>query len=246
VKRGFPTAVYRETRRLQEDLERLQIERLRLIGLLEEHLSPDLVAELLSGTRSPKLGGRRATVGVLFCDLRGFTRFTATEDPDEVVRHLNQFFHAMTTALFQHGATVDKFIGDAILAFFKRRGREGKKALAARVFACASEMRERFESLSGRWRAGRGLGLGMGLSLGEVILGHVGSGKHVDFTVIGRPVNLAARLCAVAGAGEILVPVEFRRLLGPGGAWDEMPPQSFKGFDEPVTAYALRSPIALS
>ena len=231
---------------LHESLEKLQIERLRLIGLLEEHLSPDLVAELLDGKSTLKLGGERATVGVLFCDIRGFTRFTRSEEPGEVVRHLNQFFHAMTTVLFNHGATVDKFIGDAILAYFKRRGRESKKALAGRVTACAFEMRERFQALSGRWRIGRALGLGMGLSLGEVILGHVGSGKHVDYTVIGSPVNLAARLCAVAGAGEILVGLDFRRLLESNAAWEQLPQQTFKGFDAPLAIFANASPNALA
>lgn len=232
----------REITDLHESLEKLQIERLRLIGLLEEHLSPDLVAELISGTRSLKLGGKRATVGVLFCDLRGFTHFTASEDADEVVRHLNQFFHAMTTVLFNHGATVDKFIGDAILAYFKRKGREGKRALAERVCACAFEMRGRFQALSGHWRAGRGLGLGMGLSLGEVILGHVGSGKHVDYTVVGSPVNLAARLCAVAGAGEILITEPLARALTNRKAWEGMPPQVFKGFEGPIVTYVNRAP----
>jgi adenylate cyclase len=227
---------------LHESLEQLQIERLRLIGLLEEHLSPDLVAELISGTRSLKLGGTRSTVGVLFCDLRGFTHFTANEDPDEVVRHLNQFFHTMTTALFDHGATVDKFIGDAILAYFKRRGREGKKALAERVRACAFEMRERFQALSGRWRIGSKLGLGMGLSLGEVILGHVGSGKHVDYTVVGSPVNLAARLCAVAGAGDILITEPLALALANCKEWKAMPPQVFKGFEEPIVTYVNKAP----
>jgi len=230
-----------EITELHETLEKLQIERLKLIGLLEEHLSPDLVAELLDGSMALKLGGTRETLGVLFCDLRGFTRFTSTENPDSVVKHLNQFFHAMTTVLFKHGATLDKFIGDAILAYFKKKD-EDTPALARRALACAFEMRERFADLTERWQIGKGLGLGMGLSVGEVILGHVGSGKHVDYTVVGIPVNLASRLCAVAGPGEILITEALAEALGNPKDWEPLPPQTFKGFEEPVKTYVNRKP----
>jgi hypothetical protein len=97
-----------ELKALRETVERLQIERLRLIGFLEEHLSPDLVEELLSESHSHSLGGTREHVVVFFSDLRSFTQFSALESVDSVVDHLNQFFHAMTTILFRHGATVDK------------------------------------------------------------------------------------------------------------------------------------------
>ena len=224
---------------LQETLDKLQIERFKLIGLLEEHLSPDIVKELLEGNQPQKLGGRRETVAVLFCDLRGFTRFTAARPADEVVAHLNQFFHSMTTVLFSHQATVDKFIGDAILAFFQQRETPIGE-LAKNAAACALRMRESFGALSDVWHAGKALGLGMALSIGEVILGQVGSGRHVDFTIIGSPVNMASRLCALAGPGEIIVTKEFVEALGDTSGWVEMPPQQIKGFDEPVKAFANR------
>jgi adenylate cyclase len=224
---------------LEETIERMQIERLRLIGLLEEHLSPDLVAEILEGTRKLRLGGARETVTVLFCDLRGFTRFTSSEDPDRVVGLLNQFFHVMTTVLFAHGATVDKFIGDSIMAFFRKRDLPDRDPVAM-ASACAREMQIRFTALSANWEIGKSLGLGIGLSLGEVILGHVGSGKHVDFTVIGSPVNLASRLCALAGAGEILASEAFVREISKDEGWEPLQPQKIKGFDEPVSAFVTR------
>lgn len=231
---------HRELTDLHETLERLQVERFRLIGLLEEHLSPDLVSQLLDGTRQLQLGGQREHVAVLFCDLRGFTRFTAQQPPDVVVAHLNQFFHAMTTVLFRHGATVDKFIGDAILAYFRQQESTGAE-VARRVVDCALEMREKFAALSVQWALGGQLGLGLGLAYGEVVLGHVGSGKHVDFTVIGSPVNLASRLCALAGAGEILATEALVSALADDAGWERLAPQTIKGFDEPVPARTNRS-----
>lgn len=229
----------RELADLQETLERLQVERFRLIGLLEEHLSPDLVAQLLDGTRQLQLGGQRERVAVLFCDLRGFTRFTSQQPPDVVVAHLNQFFHAMTTVLFKHGATVDKFIGDAILAYFRQQESTDAE-VARRVAACAFEMRDRFAALSAGWALGGQLGLGLGVAYGEVVLGHVGSGKHVDFTVIGSPVNLASRLCALAGGGEVLATEALVALLAGDAGWEPLPPLKIKGFEEPVVVRVHR------
>jgi adenylate cyclase len=102
-------------------------------------------------------------------------------------------------------------------------------------------MQEKFTSLSSRWSLGSDLGLGIGLAYGEVVLGHVGSGKHVDYTVIGSPVNLASRLCAIAGAGEILATDELVRVFGTSETWEALPPQKIKGFDEPVPAFVSRA-----
>jgi adenylate cyclase len=103
-------------------------------------------------------------------------------------------------------------------------------------------MQERFSGLRERWQHVGDLGLGIGLSLGEVILGHVGSGKHVDFTVVGTPVNLASRLCALASSGEILASAPFVKALDSPQGWSPLPPLTIKGFDETIQAYTSRRP----
>ena len=213
---------------IDEQLLGLTLENLKLRGLLEEHLGQRVTEEILGGKVSTKLGGERKRVGIMMPDLRAFTAFSDRVGPVSVVEFLNIFFRMTTACVERHGGFVDKFIGDAILAIF-----DGN-AIAA-MPACAREIVRRFDALP----PPEGLGLGIGLAAGEVILGYVGSGRKVDFTVIGSPVNLASRLSGLAKAGEILMDAEVRAALEPDAAVRSAGHSAIKGFTQPIEIFRL-------
>lgn len=214
----------------EEELNSLKLENLRLRGLLEEHLGKRISDEILDGKFPSRFGGERKRVSVLMADLRGFTSFSEKNNPEVVVQFLNRFFRSMTACVEHHGGMVDKFIGDAVLAIF-----ESGHSLSAAT--CSLEMLSRFHSMD----TPAGVGLGIGISSGEVVLGYVGSGRKVDFTVIGSAVNLAARLSSIAGAGEILIDRETLDLGLTDHLVESLGSRAIKGFSRDVEIFSLRS-----
>ena len=153
-----------------------------------------LVDYVLENLETVELGGQKKELTILFSDVRNFTTLTESADPTELIALLNEYLAAMTEIIFKYDGIVDKFIGDGILAYWGAFTPGRNHALLA---AQASlEMLERLAGLNRRWE-GEGrktIAIGIGLNTGEVIFGNVGSGKKIEFTVIGDPVNLASRL----------------------------------------------------
>jgi adenylate cyclase len=177
-------------------------ERRHLRRTFERYVAPGVVAEILADPAAAQgiLRGRTLEVTVLFCDLKGFTRLTrersAAGDSEAHVRQLNTYLTAMVDVIMAHGGTVDKFIGDAVMAVFGSpvgRG-EGEEARAA--VACAGAMGEALAGLNAEWqKAGiECLANGIGIASGPAVVGQIGSPKRMEFTVIGDTVNRAARL----------------------------------------------------
>ena len=166
----------------------------RTRGTLDRYVSPALVDYVLENLETVELGGQKKELTILFSDVRNFTTLTESADPTELITLLNEYLAAMTEIIFKYDGIVDKFIGDGILAYWGAFTPGKNHALLA---AQASlEMLERLADLNRRWE-GEGrktIAIGIGLNTGEVIFGNVGSGKKIEFTVIGDPVNLAARL----------------------------------------------------
>ena len=177
-------------------LERL--EKLRTRRTLERYVSKNLVKEILDNPDSyyHSLRGTRVPATMLFSDLIGFTTLSEKADPEELVRHLNEYLTKMTAVIFEHGGTLDKFIGDAIMAVWGNVHSYGVTEDAKRAVRAAYGMRLALKALNEGWREqGRmGLGMGVGVNHGEVIVGNVGSTERMDPTVIGDAVNLASRL----------------------------------------------------
>ena len=177
-------------------LERL--EKLRTRRTLERYVSKNLVAEILENPDSyySSLRGVRVPVTILFSDLIGFTTLAEKADPEALVAQLNEYLSGMTSEIFNNGGTLDKFIGDAIMAVWGNVRSLGTAQDAKCCARAALGMRRQLSQLNQSWREqGRmGLGMGIGVNHGEVIVGNIGSQERMDPTVIGDAVNLASRL----------------------------------------------------
>jgi adenylate cyclase len=177
-------------------LERL--EKVRTRRTLERYVSKNLVAEILENPDSyySSLRGMRVPVTILFSDLIGFTTLAEKADPEALVAQLNEYLSRMTSEIFSNGGTLDKFIGDAIMAVWGNVRSLGTAQDAKSCARAALGMRRQLSQLNQIWREqGRmGLGMGIGVNHGEVIVGNIGSQERMDPTVIGDAVNLASRL----------------------------------------------------
>jgi len=177
-------------------LERL--EKLRTRRTLERYVSKNLVKEILENPDSyySSLRGVRVPATILFSDLIGFTTLSEKADPEALVSQLNEYLSRMTSVVFKNGGTLDKFIGDAIMAVWGNVRSFGMAQDTKDCVRAALAMRRELRQLNQRWREeGRmGLGMGIGINQGEVIVGNIGSHERMDPTVIGDSVNLASRL----------------------------------------------------
>ena len=175
-----------------------RLEKLRTRRTLERYVSKNLVREILENPDSyySSLRGVRVPVTILFSDLIGFTTLSEKADPEALVAQLNEYLSGMTSAIFTNGGTLDKFIGDAIMAVWGNVRSLGMAQDAKNCAHSALAMRQTLRQLNETWRGeGRmGLGMGIGINHGEVIVGNIGSHERMDPTVIGDAVNLASRL----------------------------------------------------
>jgi adenylate cyclase len=195
------TAVVVETIRAHERLAREQVARANYSRFLPQYV----VQQLLEKPESFALGGTNQTVTVLFADIRGFTRLSEQEKPEKILQLLNRYFSEMTELIFMHGGTLDKYIGDGLMALFGAP--TASEADATNSVRTAIAMQRRLQQLNIELMADGfdALGIGIGLHTGEAIVGYVGSEKRSEYTAIGDTVNLAARLEANALAGQILM-----------------------------------------
>lgn len=185
---------------------------------LERFLAPEVAAVVAAAGAPLGAGGERRTVSVLFSDIRGFTGLAEQLPPETVAEVLTEYFTSMTAEVFAHGGMLDKFLGDGLLAVWGAPFDTPDEAV--RALEAARAMRTALVTLNAAW-AGRGLptlSVGIGLARGEVFAGRIGSDHRLDYTVIGDTVNVAARLCAVAGADDILVTGAFRDALPDPGS----------------------------
>jgi adenylate cyclase len=169
------------------------------------YVAREVVEEILKNPEKMVLTGERREVTVLFCDVRGFTSISERLSPEEVVSLLNQFYTLMIDTTFKHDGTLDKFLGDAVMAVFGAPIAHPDHS--ARAIRTALAMQEGIRGLNGR-RAQQGkepIAVGIGVSAGEAVAGTVGTEDRMEYTVIGDSVNLAARLESSAKPGQILI-----------------------------------------
>ena len=207
----------------------------------ERYFAPQLAARIAHSADATKLGGEKRQVVVLFSDIRGFTALSETMNPDAMASLLTEYFTEMVECVFRHDGTLDKFIGDAVMAQWGAP--LGNADDADRAMRSALDMMEALRTLNARWRTeGRPtLEIGIGLNQGEAFAGNIGSERRLEFTVIGDTVNTAARLCKVAGPGEILISEEMRRAMSSPPALEERPPMDLKGKSEPVPVFLVQA-----
>lgn len=169
-------------------------ERKKVRGLLDKVVSPKVAAQLLSQPDSLHLEGEMKEMTVFFSDIKGFTSYSESREPTEVVKILNEYLEAMTSVVFQFGGTLDKFVGDAIVAHWGALPPDPSHAKQAVQAAFA--MRGVLAKLHEKWKSeGREpLHMGMAVHTGNMVFGGIGSSQKIDFTVIGDNVNLASRI----------------------------------------------------
>jgi adenylate cyclase len=173
---------------------REQGERLRYRAQFMKYVSPEVVADILENREGLALGGKRRHITVLFSDVRGFTGISEKISPEQVVSFLSQYFAEVTQIVFKHGGTVDKFIGDGMMAVFGAPKSHGDDAL--RAVKTAIEMIELVKTKAPEWSQilGKAPSIGVGINSGEAVVGSIGSELRSDYTAIGDTVNLASRL----------------------------------------------------
>lgn len=176
----------------------------RTADQFRRYFSPQLVDRIVKGEQGTNLESVRKELTIIFADLRGFTALTERVEPEELAHVLNDYLSAMTEVVFKYDGTLDKYIGDAVMAFFGdpiSHGNDAERAVRAAV-----EMRERFLELRLSWSkiGEESLHVGIGLNTGYVTVGNIGSPVRVDYTVVGSAVNVASRLADAARPGQIL------------------------------------------
>ncbi len=220
-------------------------ERIRREGIVrsnfERYFAPQLAARIAGSPEALKLGGDKRPVAVLFSDIRGFTALSETMNPDAMASLLTEYFTEMVECVFRHGGTLDKFIGDAVMAQWGAP--IGSPDDADEAMAAALEMMAELRKLNTRWAAeGRPtVQIGIGLNYGEVFAGNIGSERRLEFTVIGDTVNTASRLCGAADSAQILISDDMRRALTSPPPLDECPPMVLKNKNQPVKVYRVRN-----
>lgn len=206
---------------------------------LRRLLSPHLVDEILNGNIELKKGGDKRLATVLFSDIRGFTSKTERTSAEAIVSMLNEYFEVMVEILFEYEGTLDKFVGDEIMAVWGAP--LARQDHASRAVLCALDMLAALDNLNAeRAREGKeSIEIGIGIATGEMIAGYMGSTQAMDYTVIGDTVNLGARLCSAAGPGEILINETTLQLVQQAVEVIALPPVRVKGKAAPVKLYRV-------
>jgi adenylate cyclase len=205
----------------------------------ERFFTPQL-AKRIAESSEIRLGGDKCPVAVLFSDIRGFTALAETMRPDDMASLLTEYFTQMVDCVFRHEGTLDKFMGDAVMAQWGAP--IGGPDDADKAMMAAVEMIRELDNLNVQWRlAGKPeLQVGIGLNYGEAFAGNIGSERRLEFTVIGDTVNTASRLCGEAGPREILLSESFlRALTAPPPPLYACPPMMFKNKSQPVTVFRV-------
>ncbi len=214
-------------------------EQRRLRSLLARAVDPKVLDHLLRRATTQILTGERVFLSVLFADIRGSTAWAANTDADSLVRILNLFYERMTAVIFRYGGTLDKYVGDQVIALFGTPVPMEDHALQA--VRAAVEMRAAYQQLQAEMASDGFIlpPLGIGVNSGEATAGEFGARQRSDFTAIGPAVNLCARLCSAASGGEILISDSTHRLLGGRLASEAARLLTLKGFVQPIQSYRL-------
>ena len=215
-----------------------QLAEIERLGTLKRFLSPQVTELVLASEDQRLLESHRREITVVFCDLRGFTAFAETSEPEEVMGILKQYHEALGELIFRHEGTLERFVGDGLVVLFNDP--LPCPDPSARAVRMALEMRARVAELCETWRKhGHDLGFGVGVAQGYATLGRIGFEGRSDYAAIGPVANLASRLCDEAASGDILI---SQRALATVEDLVEAKPAgdlTLKGFLRPVTAYRI-------
>jgi class 3 adenylate cyclase len=213
-----------------------QVDELGRVGRLKRFLAPQLAELIVSQGDEQILESHRREIVVVFCDLRGYTAFTETAEPEEVLDFLREYHGALGPLVSLYEGTLDQFVGDGIMVIFNDP--IPVPDAAERAVNMAVAMREVAMTLLAAWRErGRELGFGVGIAQGYATLGQIGFAERAGYTAIGTVCNVAARLCAQAEDGQILLSQRVNAALKGIVATDQAGSFTLKGLAQPVVAY---------
>lgn len=217
--------------------------------IFSRYVSSDVVEKILQDNEKDYTKVDRQDVSILFGDLRGFTSFSESQMPETVVKMLNEYFEELTHAVFNQNGTVDKFVGDEIMAIYGAPIYSSNHAINSVLSAI--EMQKRHKELLRKWKSKSSLikifskkddfdlGLGIGINTGDVVVGNIGSKNRMDYTVIGDNVNIAARLCGKAKGGQILISEDTYNKVKNHIECKELTPLEVKGKSQPIRVWEV-------
>ena len=236
-------ALHDEVQALNQGLEakvRDQVEELERVGRLRRFLAPQLAQAIVSAGDDKMLENHRREVVAVFCDLRGFTSFSETAEPEDIMAVLAEYHGAVGPLIRKYEGTLDRFTGDGMMVFFNDpMPCPDAPERAARL---AIEMRDAVAALAPGWkRRGHVLGVGIGMAQGYATLGRIGFEDRFDYTAIGAVINLAARLCADAGDGQILTSGRLAASVGETVEVDQLGDRALRGMSRPIAVVNLRA-----
>ena len=204
-----------------------------------KYVGAEVLDLILANPESSWLKGTRSNVTVLFTDVRGFTSYSESRDPEQVVDALNQYFDIATRHIVEFGGYVDKFIGDAVMGVFGVPVmRENHAELAVRASLTMQEEFAQRAAETGNELLAR---VGIGINTGYAVSGNIGSQEKLEYTVIGDAVNVASRLNGLAAAGETIISATVRDAIGPSLQLEPRPPQKVKGKSEAIATFRVIS-----
>src|SRR5215467_8343045 len=206
---------------------------------LERFLSPEVV-EMVVANPDIRLGGVNQEVTVLFADIRGFTTMSEEMEPGRVVEILNEYFTRVTDVIFDNGGTLDKYIGDAVMAVFGApisKGKDAKNAVNSAIQIQRLLIELNRDAAARNWPE---LRVGIGINTGTAVAGNIGSPKRLDYTVVGDTVNTAQRLMANAEGGQILISESTAAALGGRLDLERLPELKVKGRSEAVPVFSVK------
>jgi adenylate cyclase len=217
-----------------------QIRELERTSRLKRFLSPQVAELIVSSEEEHVLESHRSEITAVSCDLRGFTAFSETAEPEDLIGVIHEFHAAMGELIFRFEGTLERFVGDGMMVLFNDPFPCADPAI--RAVRMASAMRERVHELSGVWRKrGHELGFGVGIALGYATLGRIGFEGRFDYGAIGTVTNLASRLSDEARSGQILVTRRVHAMVEDLVEAEPMGELSLKGLLKPVPAFNILS-----
>ena len=235
-------AMAEKQRLAAEEISRKNSELEILSTKLAKYLSPQVYQSIFTGAQTVEISSKRKKLTIFFSDIAGFTETTDNLESEELTDVLNQYLTEMSSIALSYGATIDKYIGDAMLLFFGDPESKGVKEDAKSCVMMAISMQRRMRELELEWR-NRGMErpfrMRVGISTGFCTVGNFGSRDRMEYTIIGNEVNLAARLQSAAEPGGVLLSHETNALVQDIVLTEEYPPMTVKGFLRPIKTYKL-------
>jgi adenylate cyclase len=232
-------AVAIERSQLQRHLHKEQTIR----SNLERYLSPSIVDSIVTDSQAVELGTTRRMVTAVFVDIRNFTRISSEMQPDVVVEKLNNCFNQLVQIIFSFEGTLDKYLGDGLLAVWGAPISGDEDAM--RAVEASIHMLHSMDELNKSWsKADKNhvpLNIGIGISTGPVLAGNIGTEKRMEYTIIGDDVNLAARLCEMAEPQQIILSENTWNQVKSEIKTRSLPPVNVKGKSSPVKVYSVET-----